>query len=344
MSLTRRFVNFMLLASSLAIPYSFANNAFAEPGDLYQVHGPNDAGTRGFVFKFTGGACSEAGCPWKVIDTRKQLYSLKAVGGVLYGIEAGTNSIWRYYDQPAGCPTMDNCPGWTKIDANSYTNELFAGGGKLYQRHANGSVYEHTGTPPGWEFLFRTTNTLAVGDGVFYEMTTSPYRIYRRNRNDLQLIDNNQAARRIFASGPNLYRVTYNGLISTFTGQLCHGDDCSRSWRDIEDPDGEVGVVRTGRNRLLNDTRVMYYTRHGKIQIAGLSQMIGAAAQPLDLDPNVTSIAAGGTKLYKRLLNGEIYQHDDRSPLGCGYQDECKREWTKIDANPTATELIAEAE
>jgi hypothetical protein len=100
----------------------FANRALAEPGDLYQIHGPNVSGTEGRVFKFTGTPCSDAGCPgWKLIDTAKHLYSVKATGGVLYGIEAGTNFIWQYNDQPAGCPTQDTCPGWTEIDANSQT-------------------------------------------------------------------------------------------------------------------------------------------------------------------------------------------------------------------------------
>jgi hypothetical protein len=175
-------------------------------------------------------------------------------------------------------------------------------------------------------------------------MTSDPYKIFRRNGNDLQLIDNNPATRRFFAFGPNLYRVTYNGLISTFTGQACHGDDCTRSWTNIEGPIGDVENIRGGRNPLLNDNRVLYYIAYGRIHIAGLLQMIGGGAQALDLDSNVRSIAAGGTKLYKHVLNGEIYQHDDRSPLGCGTPEECKREWKRIDANPASAEIIAEVE
>jgi hypothetical protein len=116
-------------------------------------------------------------------------------------------------------------------------------------------------------------------------MTSDPYKIFLRNGNDLQLIDNNPATRRFFAFGINLYRITYNGLISTFTGQVCHGEDCSHSWKDIDGPVGDIETIRGGRNGLLNDNRVMYYIAYGRIQIAGLAQMIGSNAQALDLDP-----------------------------------------------------------
>jgi hypothetical protein len=112
--------------------------------------------------------------------------------------------------------------------------------------------------------------------------------------------------------------------------------------RYIDGPVGDIETIRGGRNGLLNDNRVMYYIAYGRIQIAGLAQMIGSNAQALDLDPNVRGIAAGGTKLHKLLLNGEIYQHDDRSPLGCGTPDECKREWKRIDANSASAEIVAE--
>ena len=57
MSLTRRFVNFMLSASSFAIPCSFADRALAEPGDLYQQHNNEQAFVQIYRRSFKRGGC-----------------------------------------------------------------------------------------------------------------------------------------------------------------------------------------------------------------------------------------------------------------------------------------------
>ena len=159
---------------------------------------------------------------------------------------------------PPDAPAEDDCPGWTKIDENRATSTV-------HSAEAN-----CTSVTP----MASSTNT-PVPDGVpVQDQEQSDRREWRILRNDqfaiadlpcngddLQLIDNNQATRRFFTSGPNLYRVTYNGLISTFTGQPCQGDDCSQSWKErpTEPFGGDVEVVRAGRNPVLNDTRVMYF-------------------------------------------------------------------------------------
>lgn len=60
------------------------------------------------------------------------------------------------------------CPGWVMLDNNPRTRAIFAGGGELYQRHADGSVWEATGQAcvggscPGWRRLDANPRTSAL--------------------------------------------------------------------------------------------------------------------------------------------------------------------------------------
>ena len=64
---------------------------------------------------------------------------------------------------------------------------------------------------------------------------------------------------------------------------------------------------------------------------------------PLDLIHNV-KVSRLGERNCTSACSAKYTSTMTALRLAAEHQDECKREWTKIDANPASAELIAEAE
>ena len=82
-------------------------------------------------------------------------------------------SVWGYTGTPCNVGGGGNpCPGWQKLNADSRTVEIEAGGNNLYQRLRDGSVWGYTGTPcnaggggnpcPGWQKLNADSRTVEI--------------------------------------------------------------------------------------------------------------------------------------------------------------------------------------
>jgi hypothetical protein len=51
---------------------------------------------------------------------------------------------------------------WTKLDAYRNTEQIVAGGKKLYQRHKYGEAFVYSGTPLKWTKLDSSSRTIAI--------------------------------------------------------------------------------------------------------------------------------------------------------------------------------------
>jgi hypothetical protein len=316
--------------------------ALSEPGDLYQLH------QDGLLWKYTGTPCGGGSCPgWKLIEDSGNIWYIHATRGKVYALKKD-HSVWEYLDTSSGCGSA-GCPGWQRLDANTATGYIVAGGGKLYQFHGNGLIWEYTGTPcgsvgcPGWKQIAndQLTVQLTAGTGALYKLTSSPATIWRFAGERWEMIDNNPSIVRILASGQALFRIHNNGLASKFTGALCSGDNCP-GWQ-ASDTFG-IKQETAGRNSRLNNTTVLYVIAGRQvIEIVGLRQMLFTDV-PLDTDSRQVAIRAGGSRLYKKYSNGEIWQHDDKGEFGCSFSSSTCNDWVLLDANSATAAIYVDQE
>ena len=116
---------------------------------------------------------SKAG--WATIASNQAVVAL--VGGqyqdgfsyeaTVYALESG--GIIQQYTGPA-------MTGWTKLDDDSRTEQIAAGGTGLYKRRRSGSVWAYSGTPMGWDQIAQddiSTRLIAASADAIYLLRAS---------------------------------------------------------------------------------------------------------------------------------------------------------------------------
>jgi len=212
-------------------------------------------------------------------------------------------SIWKFTGVPC---SGANCPGWSRLDNNSRTVALSAGGEhheqRLYQLHNDGAIWRYTDvicqsdSCPGWQRLDNSPKTVAIAsaatllyqlhnDGGIWRYTDLP--CSGNSCPGWRRLDNNPKTIAIAAGGSRLYQLHNDGAIWRHTGTPCTGEACP------------------GWERLDNNSRT-------------------------------TAIAAAHHHLYQLHVNGEIWRSDGRPCAG----DSCTG-WTRFDRNPKTVAIAA---
>jgi hypothetical protein len=122
-------------------------------------------------------------------------------------VDSWAGTIWR--SMGAAC-SGESCPGWQRLDNNTRTVAVAAGGDRLYQLHGDGRVWRSTGAScPGWAML-----------------------------------DNNPATIALAASADRLYQLHRDGRIWRSTGAACAGERCP-GWVML-DANGQTRDIAAG--------------------------------------------------------------------------------------------------
>jgi hypothetical protein len=102
------------------------------------------------VRQFTGQPCGNNGCPgWLQVGSNQYTQIITAAKSLFQMQQTySTNTVWQYNGTPCG-PT--GCNGWVELDANPAIYTIVAGGSTVYEQHFDGSVWQSTGQPCGFE-------------------------------------------------------------------------------------------------------------------------------------------------------------------------------------------------
>ncbi|TPG59658.1 hypothetical protein EAH89_05315 [Roseomonas nepalensis] len=301
------------------------------------------ASTAGFVWRYTGTACSGNSCPgWQLLDNNAATVRLAASAGNLYQLH-NSGRIWRHTGTPC---SGNSCPGWQMLDNNGATVGIVADGGQLYQLHDSGRIWRHTGAPcsgnscPGWQMLDNNgaTVALAAGGGQLYQLHNTG-RIWRFtgtacNGNSCpgwQMLDNNGATVGIVADGAQLYQLHDSGRIWRFTGAACSGNSCP-GWQMLDNNGATVGIVAAGGSlyQLHNTGRIWRFTG------AACNGNACPGWQMLDNNPATINLVASGNQLYQVHNTGRIWRHTGVACSG----NSCPG-WQMLDNNGSTGRIAA---
>jgi subtilisin family serine protease len=218
--------------------------------------------------------------------------------------------------------------------------------GMLFQLHADGRIWAHTGTPcsgvfcPGWVMLDNNpaTRMIAAGANNLYQMHADG-KIWRYTGRRCggefcpgwQMLDNNPATRAITAGANDLYQRHSDGRIWRFTGTACTGSSCP-GWRMLDNNPATADIVADG-------TRL--YQRHasGLIWRYTGTPCTGASCPgwtKLDNNPATRAITAAGGQLYQLHAGGKIWRFTGTVCSG----NSCPG-WTMLDNNPASVQIAA---
>ncbi|WP_179958327.1 M12 family metallo-peptidase [Chitinimonas arctica] len=255
-----------------------------------------------------------------------------------------SGAIWRYTGTPC---SGDSCPGWQKLDNNTRTVSVAAGGGGvLYQLHNDGRIWRYTGTPcsgiscPGWQLLDINTKTIAIAaeGSNLYQLHTDG-RIWRYTGVPCsggscpgwQMLDNNSRTSSITAAGGRLYQLHNNGLIWRYTGTPCSGGSCP-GWQLLDNNAKTKSIVASsgGLFQLHNDGWIWHHTG------APCSGGTCPGWQRLDNNPKTTAITAAGWSLFQLHNDGWIWRYTGTPCTG----NSCPG-WQRLDNNPKTTAIVS---
>ncbi|MBK8277280.1 MAG: hypothetical protein IPK92_16060 [Nitrospira sp.] len=214
-------------------------------------------------------------------------------------VDSDVGSIWE--STGAAC-AGDSCPGWKRLDNNSKTLHIAAGGNALYQLHNDGWIWRYTGTPcngescPGW-----------------------------------QRLDNNQKTVAIAADGDQLYQLHNDGWIWRYTGTLCNGESCP-GWQRLDNNQKTVSIVAAGGAlyQLHNDGWIWRYTG------TACSSESCPGWQRLDNNQKTVAIAADGDQLYQLHNDGWTWRY-----TGTPCNGESCPGWQRLDNNQKTVSIVA---
>lgn len=99
-----------------------------------------------------------------IVSTPAQMPNAGKADG-MYKLHAPTGQIFRY--------NTDN--NWVSVDNNRNTVQIDGAGGRLYKRHADGSVYRWSGLGTSWDYIGtpneNVTDIVAAADQVYVRRT-----------------------------------------------------------------------------------------------------------------------------------------------------------------------------
>jgi kumamolisin len=146
------------------------------------------------------------------------------------------------------------------------------------------------------------------------------------------MVDNNQTAVAIAASGSDLYQLHNNGEVYQLTGADCNGSSCS-GWTKLDNNPATVAIAADGSNlyELHNNGKIYQSTG---VACSGTSC---PGWTMLDDNPAAVAIAASGGKLYQLHNNGEI---DQWTGVACNGTS-CPG-WIMLDNNAAAIAIVAD--
>ena len=171
---------------------------------------------------------------------------------------------------------------WLQLDGNPATVDIVAGPALgveqgLYQRHADGKIWEYTGTPmTGWKLLDDNPATAqivaAIRESLFSPGSPDPHQLYQRHA---------------------------DGKIWEYTGTPMTG------WLQIDGNPATVDIV-SASSRL--------YQRHGDGKLWAFTGMPMTGWKLLDSNPATLQMVAGRT-LFQRHNSGAIFELHEPGPV-----------------------------
>jgi hypothetical protein len=262
-------------------------------------------------------------------------------------VKADGASIWRATG--TAC-SGNNCPGWQKLDDNSKTMAISAGGEhheqRLYQLHNDGAIWRFTDVPcqndscPGWERLDNNAKTVAIASAgtLLYQLHNNGdlwrYTDLPCNGNvcpGWQKLDTNAKTVAIAAGGSHLYQLHNDGAIWSYTGTPCSGDSCP-GWKKLDNNSLTTAIAAADHN---------LYQLHADGEIwrstgAACSGDVCPGWTRLDRNSRAVAIAAANSQLYQLHNDGAIWRFTGTPCSG----DTCNG-WQKFDNNSKTVALAA---
>jgi len=257
--------------------------------------------------------------------------------------DSDLGSIW---ESTGVVCTDDSCPGWKRLDNNSKTLHIAAGGNALYQLHNDGWIWRYTGTPcsgdscAGWQRLDNNGNTsgIVAAGNKLYQLHAAPvYQLHNDGRiwrytgppcsgescPGWQQLDNNPKTVAIVAAGRDLFQLHNDGWIWRYTGTPCNGESCP-SWERLDNNGRTKAIAAAGRDlyQLHTDGRIWRYTG---IPCNGESC---PHWQQLDNNPKTVAIVAAGRDLFQLHNDGWIWRY-----TGTPCNGESCPGWERLDNN-----------
>lgn len=218
-------------------------------------------------------------------------------------------------------PPQVRFPNWRLLDNNPATRTVAADGGRLYQLHRDGQIWEFTGTPlSGWRLLDNNRDTvdIAAAGGDLYQLHRDGqiWKFTGRPLTGWQHLDNNPDTVGIVADASRLYQLHRDGQIWKYTGVPLTG------WQKLDNNPSTKSIQAAGGQlyQLHRDGQIWKYTG---------TPLTGW--QALDRNPSTKSITASGGELYQLHQNGRIWKYTGTPLTG----------WQELDNNPRTKQIAA---
>jgi hypothetical protein len=256
-------------------------------------------------------------------------------------------SIW----QSTGVPCSGtNCPGWARLDNNSRSIAISAGGEhheqRLYQLHNDGAIWRYTDVTcqfdscPGWQRLDNNDKTAALAsagtllyqlhtDGAIWKYTNLP--CSGNSCPGWRRLDNNTRTIAIAAGSSHLYQLQNDGAVWQYTGTPCTGESCP-GWQRLDNNGKTTAIAAADHN--LYQLQV-----DGSIWRSNGTPCAGESCPGwvrLDRNPRAVGIAAANSQLYQLHNDGAIWRYTGKPCNG----DVCGG-WQRIDNNSRTVAIAA---
>jgi hypothetical protein len=256
-------------------------------------------------------------------------------------------SIWRYEGVPC---SGDSCGGWQKLDNNSRTVKIAAGGDhheqRFYQLHNDGAIWRSTDVPcqgdscPGWQRLDNNPRTIDIAaggtalyqlhnDGEIWRYTNTP--CSGESCPGWERLDRNVDTVAIAATDMHVYQLHDDGSIWRDTGTPCNGDSCT-GWIRLDNNARTTALAASGHElyQLHADGSIWHSTG------PACSGDSCPGWQRLDNNAKAVAIAAANTQLYQMHNDGAIWRYTGTPCNG----DSCPG-WQRLDNNSKTAALAA---
>jgi peptidyl-Asp metalloendopeptidase len=248
--------------------------------------------------------------------------------------------------------------GWERLDYNTWTVQIVASGGKLYQLRNKRwpgylgfikSIWRYIGPPcpPGgqdcrnWMVLAQDSATVALAadggklyqlqrDGRILEFVDGP--CGPTSCGSWMLIDNNPLTKEIVAAGGNLYQLHRTGWIWRYTGIPCNVDTCP-GW-ELVDNGAEAVQIAGGGKAGLYQLQGNGWIRAHPGQPCSNGIISCPAWNHLDNNGATKKIIAGRDKLFQMHSNGWIWEYTNQLCSGSSCPG-----WKRLDNNPATIGL-----
>jgi hypothetical protein len=183
------------------------------------------------------------------------------------------------------------------VDNNRDTVQIAGAGGKLYQRHADGSVYRYTGTGSNWEYIGAASDNVidivAAADQIYQRRKDGWIARWSGSGTTWTTIANPRSSKQIAVTDS---KTLWNLLP---TGDLVRSDWPYGPGWTIVDVNALNTQIATGGNE--------FY----KLQSDGIVVWLNSVAYYWIIIENARSVAiyAAGSSIYSRHADGSIWRY-----------------------------------